>query len=179
MRIPKRLLASVTAAMFCAASLASSPALGADKFYVQFEGIKQGSFKGAIQRNGSPWIEIQSFSRGVVSPRDAATGQASGKREHTPILIVKQADAASAQISQAAHSNELLREVLIQSVRTGPNGKEQVYQTIKLTDAIIANVDRVAGSTRNEAERIRLTYQKIEVTDSKGGVTATDDWISP
>lgn len=34
----------------------------------------------------------------VVAPRDAATGQASGKRQHKPIKIVKEWDAASPQL---------------------------------------------------------------------------------
>jgi type VI secretion system secreted protein Hcp len=178
MRIPMGLLSGAMAAIFCLASPAS-PALGADKHYVKFEGTKQGQFKGEAPRSGGGWIEIQSFSQAVVSPRDASTGQASGKREHNPITIVKQVDVSSPQLSQAARSNELMREVLIQSVRTEPSGKEQVYQTIQLTNATVTSVERMAGGARNESERITLIYQKIQVTDSKGGVTATDNWIAP
>ena len=175
MLISRSLLSGVMAALFCLAS----PALGGEKYYVKIEGTKQGEFKGNVQRMSSRWIEIASFSQAAESPRDAATGQASGRRKHEPIVITKQAGASSPQIWQALHTNELLKDVLFQFVRTTAEGKEQVYHTIKLTNATIASVERIGGNSKNEEERIKLTYQNIEVMGGQGGVTSKDNWTAP
>jgi type VI secretion system secreted protein Hcp len=177
MRMVKNRLGIALVAAFCL-TLLGSPAYGAEKYYLRIEGLKQGPFKGGVARNGSRWIEIIAFSAGAESPRDAASGQASGKRQHKPIVITKEIDEASPQLLQAVTTNELLKEVVIQSVRPDPKGKGQVYQTITLTNAAIAKVKGVSGKNKNEEERFQFTFQKIEVTDVQGKKTATDDWLA-
>lgn len=178
MPISRGLLSVVMAAVFWLSSPAS-PALGGEKYYVKIEGTKQGQFRGDVQRNGSHWSEIASFAQAVETPRDATSGQASGKRQHKPITITKEPGAATPQLLQAAASNEILKEVVIQSVRIGPQGKELVYQTIKLINANVARVKKTGPKNKNEQEQIEFTFQKIEVTDVKGSVSAKDDWIAP
>ena len=175
MQITKNAMGLALAAAFCLALLAS-PAHGAEKYYLKVEGTKQGSFKGGIERNGSRWIEITAFSVGLISPRDAATGQASGKRQHKPISITKEVDESSPQLFRAATTNEVLKDVVIQSVRLDPHGKEQIYQTITLKNAHIPQVQKIAGKGKREEERFDLIFQQIQVTDVQGKVTATDDW---
>jgi type VI secretion system secreted protein Hcp len=177
MHITKNAVAFVLTAAFCLTLLAS-PAYSAEKYYLKVEGTKQGQFKGEVERNGSRWIEITAFSAGVQSPRDAATGQASGKRQHKPIVITKEIDKASPQLLQAVTTNEVLKEVVIQSVRPEPKGKEQVYQTITLTNAVISKVKGFSGKNKNEEEQFQFTFQKIEVTNLQGTKTATDDWLA-
>ena len=177
MRKAKSGLGIALAAAFCL-TLLGSPAYGAEKYYLKMEGTKQGPFKGGVARNGSRWIEIVAFSAGVITPRDASTGQASGKRQHKPISITKEVDEASPQIFRAATTNEVLKDVVIQSVRPGPEGKEQVYQTITLTNAVISEVKKLSGKNKNEQERFELTFQKIMVTNLQGKTTATDDWLA-
>jgi type VI secretion system secreted protein Hcp len=177
MRIRRSVLRIAVAAGFCL-TLLGSTAYGAEKYYVKIEGSKQGQFKGEVERNGSRWIEITAFSAGVQSPRDASSGQVSGKRQHKPISITKEVDEASPQIFRAATTNEVLKDVVIQSVRPGPKGQEQVYQTITLTNAVISEVKRLSGKNKNEQERFQFTFQKIEVTNLQGKTTATDDWLA-
>jgi type VI secretion system secreted protein Hcp len=165
-------------------ALASLPASAAVDAYMKIDGVKQGPFKGEGKRNGSTqWIPIITVAQAVEGPRrDAATGQASGKRQHKPIEITKETDASSPQLARAAAGRETLREVVIEFVRRGPQEKEQVYQTITLTNAIVSSFQKrgvsPAGRTgKTEQEEIEITYQTIEVRNSSGKVSAGDDWV--
>jgi type VI secretion system secreted protein Hcp len=125
-------------------------------------GQKQGSF------SASPMILI-GLSHAIVSPRDAASGLPTGKRQHKPLVITKQIDKATPLLLNALVTNENLTQVVI-TLRQGG----QAVSTIKLTNASIAERQQ-HGLT----ESISFTYQKIEWTWLDGGVTATDDWESP
>ena len=89
------------------------------EFYVTVEATKQGRLKGEStrERKGDRLSGI-SFHYSVGSPRDAASGQASGKRQHQPVSFVKEWGAASPQLFQAAVTNEVLKSVLFEFVRT-------------------------------------------------------------
>lgn len=178
MLVANRFFRVALGAAFCFA-LFGSAASAAEKYYMKVEGTKQGEFKGSVTRNGSRWIEVSSFNYTVQSPRDAATGQASGKRQHKPIVIQKNTDSASPQLFQACTTNEVLKEVVFQVTRTGPAGKERLYQTFTLTNAHIPSAKKVGGKgtkKKDEEEEIEFTFQKIVTTNASGKVTATDDW---
>jgi type VI secretion system secreted protein Hcp len=177
MQVAKHGLAVTLVAAFYL-TLLGSPASGAEKYYVKIEGVKQGPFKGETTKNRSNWIEVLSFSAGALAPRDASTGQASGKRQHKPISITKEVDESSPQLFKAATTNEVLKNVVIQSVRVDPRGKEQIYQTITLKNAHIPQVQKILGKGKREQERFELIFQEIQVTDVQGKVTATDDWTA-
>ncbi len=77
-----------------AAALAAAPALAA---YDAFVTISAATPAGAPlqahrQAGGSPFLE---FALAAQSPRDLASGQASGKRQHEPVKIVKEWGAVS------------------------------------------------------------------------------------
>jgi type VI secretion system secreted protein Hcp len=155
-------------------------ARAATSAYMKIEGTKQGQFKGEGVRQGSKqWIPVIAVNYQVESPRGAATGQASGKRQHHPVRITIERSAASAQLQKALLANEHLKEVVIEFVRPVAQGKEQVYQTITLTDATIATIEAPRGASakiEHEREEISFTYEKIQVTHAQGNKTATDNW---
>jgi type VI secretion system secreted protein Hcp len=178
----KGLLRVATGSALCL-MLAGTLAYGAQNYYLKIEGVKQGAFKGEASRKGSLWIPVLQVSQGIESPRDAATGLASGKRQHKSIVIRKQVDAASPQLYRAATSHELLKQVVIEFVRPDAQGKEESYQTITLTDGNLAGYKRIGpagksarGKQEKEEEEISITYEKIEVKDKLGKTAATDDW---
>jgi type VI secretion system secreted protein Hcp len=160
--------------------------------HISIKGTKQGQFKGEGTQTGrmDKWMPVLSFSSDVQSPRDIATGQPSGKRQYSPIAIVKEWGAASPQCLQACVTNEVLTEVSLEFTKTNPNGEEYVYQTIKLTNATISGVKRFTGDSESsesfsrhtsatdtmELERILFTFQKIEVNDNDGKTSFMDDW---
>jgi len=150
------------------------------EYFISIKGLKQGQFKGdQPDRIGrADWMIGTAFTQELSEPRDEHTGLPTGKRQWKPIQITKQWGAASPQILQALATNETL-------TRTTPDGKEQVYQTITLTNATIVSVSRTLGadesqqSHRNEFEIVELTFQKITMQDTAGGTMFTDDWEAP
>ncbi|MEI7554584.1 type VI secretion system tube protein TssD [Candidatus Chlorohelix sp.] len=157
------------------------------RFYVTVEGTKQGKFKGeSLQSKNANKIEGIRFSYGVTSPRDIATGQASGKRQHKPVTFTKEWGAATPQFFQAATTNEVLKSVLFEFTKSNANGEEYVYYTIKLTNATVSNINYAEDSLAKSGdpsnglalEEISFTFQKIEIENKDGKTMATDDWTS-
>ena len=157
--------------------------------YLSIRGVRRGQFKGetthAARRDR--WMEIVAFEMGLASPRDLATGQASGHRQHQPVKIVKEWGAASPQLLTACATNEILTEVVIEFTRTHPNGEDYVYQRVRLSDAAIAEIDRFRGEAEahteaanpHELEEVEFIFRRIEVEDIDGSTMFADDWVSP
>ncbi len=144
----------------------------------------QGQIRGG-QTPGSSGsaIEIFSFSHEIVSPRDAASGLPTGKRQHKPFTITKEIDKATPLLMRALANNERLTEVVIAvDRRSSPTGASGTgYFRYKLTNASISNWSTSSSATTDtfELEHISFTYQKIEVTFVNGSITAEDDWETP
>ena len=160
----------------------------ASSFDVTIEGTKQGRFKG---ERGRDKIAGLAFHYDVKSPRDAATGMASGKRQHGAITFTKAVDSSSPQIFQALIGNEVLKSVLFEFRGTSADGQEMIFYQMTLTNASISEVEQYAGMsgqvTTAEAkhsgvadssllEDVSLTFQRIEVVSQVGKTMAADDW---
>jgi type VI secretion system secreted protein Hcp len=154
------------------------------EFYMSIEGTKQGKFKGESTRKGSFFenkVPGLRFQYEVTSPRVAATGQASGKRQHGAIVITKEWGAATPQIFQALVTNEVIKSVVIEFYHTDPNGQPYLFQTIRLTNATISNIKQYTGvvdssTSTHELEDVSFTFQRIEITNVIGKTMASDDW---
>jgi type VI secretion system secreted protein Hcp len=160
--------------------------------YVTIKGQSQGQFKGegTAPKRKDKWIPISSFEYEVVSPRDAATGHASGKRQHKPVTVVKEWGAATPQIFTALTTNETLPEVELEFLKTNAQGEQYVFQKIKLTNATIARLHQFTGAPEDAAggtakhtatpahaqEAVSFVFQKIEIENVDGKTTAQDDW---
>jgi type VI secretion system secreted protein Hcp len=152
----------------------------ADAFYVTIVGRKQGKFHaddgGAVSK-----IKGLAFHYQVTSPRDSATGQASGKRQHSPVTFVKMWGASSPQLFEAAVTNEVLNSVLFEFVDTDQEGQERVFQTIKLTNATVASIKQDAsaaygGHDLQDLEEVSIVFQAIEMENKTTQTVASDDW---
>ena len=69
--------------------LAATASLAASDYYLKIEGVE-----GESASRSPETIELQSWSFGasnpaIVSPRDTASGMATGKRQHNPVTITK------------------------------------------------------------------------------------------
>src|SRR5947207_9637941 len=147
---------------------AGSSAASADAIDATMDatGQKQGPIAGG-GKGGK--IDVIAVSHQIVSPRDAASGLPTGKRQHKPFTITKELDKSTPLLAQALVTNENLTSVLFTFYRGG-----NAYMTVKLTNASIS--DRLEhGAT----EQISFTYQKITWTWIDGGITAEDDWEAP
>jgi type VI secretion system secreted protein Hcp len=152
----------------------------AEAFFVTIVGRKQGKLKpegaGAAGK-----IKGLAFHYEVASPRDAASGQASGKRQHSPVSFVKTWGAASPQLFQAIVTNEVLDSVLFEFVETTPEGKEAVFQTVKLTNAFVASIRQDAKAVPGDhelqdLEEVSIVFQSIEMENLNGKTVAVDNW---
>ena len=87
------------------ALLAATASLAASDFYLKINGAE-----GETTANSrSKHIELESWSlgasqAGIVSPRDSASGLSTGKRQHRPIGVIKQAEVSSAAPAAATAS---------------------------------------------------------------------------
>jgi type VI secretion system secreted protein Hcp len=155
------------------------------EFFVTVEGARQGHFKNETPREKHQGkIPGISFHYSVKSPRDSASGMASGRRTHQPVSFVKAWGASTPQFFQALCTNEVLKSVLFEFVRTDHDGEEYVYHSVQLINAAVTEVDHYlpedtqgTSPDRPELERISLTFQSIEIENKDGKTMATDDWL--
>ncbi|MBC7875487.1 MAG: type VI secretion system tube protein Hcp [Ferruginibacter sp.] len=150
------------------------------------EGTKQGKFKGESTKSKfSDRSEIAGYVQEVSSPRDAASGMATGKRTHQPVLVLKQSGAASPQFFQALTSNEVLKKVVIDFYKPDASGAEMNYYTVTLENVSVSGYKQFIGPLENEKfnpantilyDEIKLTFQKITIEDKAGKTMAMDDW---
>jgi len=159
--------------------------------YIAVQGIKQGQFKGESTRvtRKEKWMQVLAFQMGLHSPLDAATGQASGKRQYKPVTVSKEWGAASPQGLIACATHEVLTDVAIEFLKTKADGQEYVYQTVTLTDALLVAIERFTRQQdgtlllpRGPADTLELeswsfTFRKIEVVDNDGNTSFVDDWF--
>jgi len=155
--------------------------------YMKLKGETQGEIKGSVtQRGREDSIMVIAFDYEVESPRDAASGLPTGKRQHKGINITKEVDVASPLLMNALVNNENITEWELRCWQPSKSGQEVQFYTIQLVNASIA---KIKGEMLNnkypenmqhkERETISFCYQKIIWTYEDGGVTAEDDWEAP
>jgi type VI secretion system secreted protein Hcp len=151
------------------------------EFYVTIEGAKQGRFAGESPR--SVWkgkLAGVGFSYEVTSPREAAGGQATGRRQHGAVTFTKEWGAASPQLFEALVTNEVVTSVLFEFVRTNDVGVEYVFHTIRLTDAAVTAIHQYVAAQEEadldnaELEDVALTFRGIEIVNLDGKTSASD-----
>jgi type VI secretion system secreted protein Hcp len=174
-QIPIHLLFTALALLLSVGAYAQN-----NTMFVKIKGAKQGDFKGDVfERGKEGLIKVVSYSHEIVSPRDAASGQATGKRQHKPMVIIKEVDKATPQLYAALANNEVLTDVTLTfyrpSMKAAGAGGVQWF-TIKLTNASIAGMKSRVDDKGQVLEELSLVYQKIIWTYTDGGVTHEDSW---
>ena len=156
--------------------------------YLKITGSKQGIIKGScIQRGKEGLIEIIAFDHEIVSPRDVATGQASGKRQHKPLVVTKELDKSTTALIQALIQNETLTSFELKFFApnklgtAGGQGSEFNHFTIRLKNASVAGIKTSMPNNKNpelskyaEYEECSFVYEEIEWVWTHGGLTAND-----
>ena len=84
------------------------PTNGSPIGLLTFKQLKQGAVTGGKKTDS---FEMLGFSFGAQTPTGSNSGGASGKRQHSPITIVKEVDSASPLLLQALVTNEALKTV--------------------------------------------------------------------
>ncbi len=159
-RIGSWMLATFVAGVVMAPFAAADAALNAS---ITLKGQKQGFITGNSAQKGR--IAVIAVSHTVVSPRDPASGLATGKRVHKPFVITKEIDRATPLLHQALVTNEVLTEVRfrVHGLLVGEVvGSELTTYTVKMTNANIGSIDTRTTADGQVVEDISFVYQKIE-----------------
>lgn len=115
---------------------------------------------------GKGKIKLLKYEYQLTSPREVATGLATGKVSAAPINVTKAWDAASAPLLEALETNAVVSVTFDFLAITG-DGKQQQAFTVKLTNATVAAINQnVDASAPAGSEDVRFTYQKIEFADA-------------
>jgi len=136
---------------------------------ISITGAKQGAFTGAP-------FNIEGFTHEITSPRDAASGLATGKRQHKPFTVTAEVGIAAPQLMTAIVTNENLPTVTISLYKAGTT---TVGTTITLTNASVSNFANNCNAAFPNCETASFTYQKITWTWVDGNISAQDDWEAP
>jgi type VI secretion system secreted protein Hcp len=150
---------------------------GGSGFTINIEGTKQGQFAGGGKSGGIGGLQ---FSYLLKSPRDAASGLASGKRQHGPVVFTKVVGPASTQLFQALTTNEMLKSVVINlpGSMAGAGDESRGYM-VTLTNASVSEIKQYTEALNGRPtvlEDVSFTFQKIEVQDPATRSMAVDDW---
>lgn len=157
--------------------------------YLTLKGQKQGDIHGGVTQKGREnSILVHGFNNQVSEPLDAASGLPTGKRQHSPITIVKEVDQSSPKLWTALVNNENLTTWVLKfwAADGTQTGVEKQIYTVTLTNSRIVSVHDFMSDNQNAAqaklplqEQVSFTYQKIEWTWTDPATTAADDWESP
>jgi type VI secretion system secreted protein Hcp len=155
--------------------------------YLKLTGETQGEIKGSVTQKGrEDSIMVIAFDHEVISPRDAASGLPTGKRQHKPITITKEIDKSTPLLMNMLVNNENITDWELQFWRPSKTGAEHQFYTIKLVNASIAGIraemlnnQYPENMQHKEREHVSFCYQKIIWTWVEDGITAEDDWEAP
>jgi type VI secretion system secreted protein Hcp len=164
----------------------------AQNAFLTLKGQKQGDIHGGVTQKGREGsILVHSFSNEILSSRDPTSGLLTGKRQHLPVVILKEIDKSSPLLWSALVNNENLVTWELKfwapalAGGAGAGVEKQIY-TINLTNASIASIREYMLDNDDPAlarfpllEEVTFTYQKIQWAWTDGGITAQDDWESP
>jgi type VI secretion system Hcp family effector len=124
-------------------------------------GTKAKNNKGALDFGHG--TECHSFDYAVKSQFDADSGQLSGKRQHKPIVLVRDIDEASPRYLQALATNEVFTSATLSFNRVGQDGKPTAVRTIELTNGTIAKIRPAPHVGGKSCHEITLNYEDLKV----------------
>lgn len=132
--------------------------------YMEIVGAQQGKIEGVMP--GHTWL-VSSLQGGVSTPFDAATGQATGKRQHKPMTLVMDYGENVVSLIQSGMFNEPL-ELTINVYEDGQDLLRILVGGAQMSDFSISS-----GGDR-PSESITIVFQKISYVS--GNKTFEDKW---
>jgi len=150
---------------------------------MKVEGQKQGWIKGNIVstwKGAADEIELLYWQHAVVSPRDAQSGLATGRRMHQAVEAVGKLTKAAPLLFNAICTNECLKKVTINCWSQGKAGMGQtvaVFYVVEMVNANLSEFEHVVEEGDGSLfYRMKFTFEKITYTWKDGGITAEDTW---
>jgi Type VI secretion system effector, Hcp len=108
----------------------------------------------------------ENYELEAKSPRDMATGQATGRRQYSELKVVVRKSVGVTRLRQALARSEPLELVIMSPIEDGT-------ETMKLTGAVVVGVKDLA----NGNVELRFVFQKIDW--GAGGLETEDAWVAP
>jgi type VI secretion system secreted protein Hcp len=136
----------------------------------------------SLGREGS--IECVYFEQSVKTVRSAVTGQATGRRQHEPILIRKPIDRSSPLLAKALAQNSVV-DAEFRFYRPNPagDGTTQHFYTVAIKQGRIASFKDYLPPTTEPAnslipplEEVGMVFTAIRWTHVPGGIEHEDTW---
>lgn len=163
--------------------IAGSQGFAALNAYLRLTGQNQGEIKGSVTQAGrEDSIMVIGTSHEIVSPRDAASGLPSGKRQHRPFTITKEVDKSTPLLFNALTSNEKMTFEL-RYWQPSNTGAEVQFYTIRLINATICGIRQEMLNNKypenmqhREREHVSFTYDNIEWIYEEGGISSQSNW---
>jgi type VI secretion system secreted protein Hcp len=183
MNMNRKLVSVGLGAVIFLQAVGASAALNA---YLTLKGQKQGTLKGMSTREKDA-TTVVAFSHQIMSPRDAASGLATGKRMHKPFTVtIEVGPGVGPQWKSAAATSEVFPEATLTLLTNPPPGKTAtVFETVKVKNAVVTKVaegltDNAASSAEKERYlRLTVDYEELHTTVVKpDGTTAVDEWAA-
>jgi len=155
--------------------------------YLRLAGETQGDILGSVTQAGrEDSIMVVAYDHQVISPRDAASGLPTGRRQHMPLVITKEIDKSTPLLAYSLTNNENIVVFELQFWQPSTTGAENQFYTVKLYNASISSIKQEMLNNKypenmqhKEREKVAFCYQKIEWIFVDGGITAEDDWEAP
>lgn len=129
------------------------------------------------------WCDVHSFSYGATSPMEAMTARSTGRRQPSPMVILKPLDKASPLLFKALCQNENV-EATLELWRDKPDGgMREKYYTIVLKQARVIEVKQYAQpdtqqqNNMGSLEQISIIARESIVTWVDGGIEHSEDWF--
>jgi type VI protein secretion system component Hcp len=116
----------------CGSIFIASAASAASDYLLKIEGVEGEN----SAQSGGGQIEVSSYSWGVnqqsaMSPRDVATGQASGKRQHKPVTVISATATTTTTATERAAAPEATEQKTLSIVVPEP-GNETTAQLVRM-----------------------------------------------
>lgn len=95
----------------------------------------------------------------IISPRDAASGLPTGKRQHSPFVIHKRIDKSTPLLMKALVNNEVLDTIVVELRLSS----ESLYR-VRLSRAHVIGIEHGVDGDGLPIESLSLNFEKIQWT---------------
>lgn len=125
-------------------------------------------------------IEFKGFHHNLSTPTDNLTGKPTGKRIHSPMMIVKEFDYSSPYLYKAVATGQSLQKAELKFYKINDAGLEAEYFNILLEGVRIVSVSPAMAApgdnNNNHRETVELRYEKITWKHNDGNIIFSDAW---
>ncbi|ROP62208.1 type VI secretion system secreted protein Hcp [Enterobacter sp. BIGb0383] len=125
-------------------------------------------------------IEFKGLHHNLSTPTDNMTGKPTGKRIHSPLMIVKEFDYSSPYLYKAVATGQTLKKAELKFYKINDAGQEAEYFNILLEGVRIVSVSPSMAApedtNNNHMEQIEFRYERITWKHNDGNIIFSDSW---